>query len=100
MRGTKMEGDILISASNYRSEGKKLYVNCLIKKKEKREKEEGTIRCNVNDEILFNPTVHYDSNQREYYRSTDRIGYKAINNGNNNSLITARRTLNSNDASV
>lgn len=38
MRGTKMEGDILISASNYRSEGKKLYVNCLIKKKEEREK--------------------------------------------------------------
>lgn len=72
--------------------GKKLYVNCLIKKIE------GTTWCNIDDEILFNPVPHYDSNWREYYQGIDRIGYDAINNGNNNSLITARRTLNSNDA--
>lgn len=37
--GTEMEGDILISAGNYRSrQEKKLYVNCLVKRREKKEK--------------------------------------------------------------
>lgn len=36
--GTEMEGDILISASDYRSRReKKLYVNCLIKNKKRRD---------------------------------------------------------------
>lgn len=71
--GTEMEGDILISASDYRSRrrgggegGEKLYVNCLIKGKKKKKQERQSdatlmtkyysIRCRITD-----------SNRREYY---------------------------------
>lgn len=97
--GTKMEGDILISASNYRSRQEKNYKLIISLKKKKRKRRNNSMQ-HYYDEILFKPALHYDSDQCEYYRGTDRIEYKAINNGNNNSLITTRRTLNSNDVSV